>query len=286
MAGGDYCLFDEGGYDGGTGTYAFGLYASGAYAMSRLSEISNNPASNPWRTALGQDMAERSAAGEVQWYRDNSGPIPPNTMDDSGAVYDLARLTAAAHYVDDPAKATWRNGLVSALSDIDNADDAPVMALGAAVWALGRTGPIAGDHTVVWPGVEVEDLPDYLADHQVAGDPLGLDGSFYTKFKEPGGGHPLDQSNGFTETTAMATLGLIGADEGFYADEVLAGRLALAQAVDTDPSGQAYWEMGNGAGSPQSYYLAGETLEALPEPGTLCLLGAGLITFVTRRRRR
>jgi hypothetical protein len=263
LAGGTYCLFDEGGYNSGTGTFGAGLYASGAYALSRLSAIADDPQSNLWRTALIQDMGERNAATDVQWYRDNSGPLAGSTLDDSWAVYDLARLTVAAHSVDDPDKLIWRNGLLDALSDVDGADDAPVMALGAAVWALGRTGPIAGDEREVWSGVEVEELSDVLADLQVADDPPNLDGSFYTMFKEPGGGHPLDQSSGFTETTAVAALGLIGASQQFYADEIAAARLALAQAVDTDPNGQVYWEMGNSGGSPAGYYLAGETLETI-----------------------
>ena len=262
-AGGTYCLFDEGGYNSGTGTFGAGLYASGAYAMACLSEIADDPQNNLWRTALIQDLGERNAAAEVQWYRDNSGPLPGSTLDDSWAVYDLARLTVAAYAVNDSDKLVWRNGLLDALSDIDDSADAPVMALGAAVWALGRTGPIAGDAREVWSGVEVKELPDFLADLQVSDDPPNLDGSFYTVFKEPGGGQPVNQSSGFTETTVMATLGLIGASQQFYPDEIAAARLALAQAVDTDPSGQVYWEMGNSGGSPQGYYLAGETLETI-----------------------
>ncbi len=83
-SGGDYCLYDEGGYNSGTGSYTWGLYAGAAYALTRLSEISGNPASNSWRTAVADDFNERNATSEINWYRSNA--------DDSSSVYDLARL--------------------------------------------------------------------------------------------------------------------------------------------------------------------------------------------------
>ncbi len=278
-AGALYCVYDEGGYDPGTGTYAFnGLYASGAYALTRISEISATPASNGYRTAVDnfyeQARISTGTQNYVNYYRDDS------FAEDSSGVYDLARHTVSAYYVGATEKHLFRQGLIMALGDIDNGDNAPVMALGAAVWALSQTGPL--DSTPVnpvvgpgslWYGVTLADLPDLLVGQQT------LDGSFNTTFD------PADGS-GFTETATMAALGLIAADEAYpspgYGAEILSARLALAGGVDV--GGEVYWEIGDSSYA-DSAFLAGETLEVLPEPSTLLLMVFGGIMCGRRRRK-
>jgi len=271
-SGGDYCLFDSG-YDSVNHNYANGgLFAGGAYGLTRLSQISGNPADNSWRTAV-EDFYEQVRTGPGTQTYVNS--ILSNAVDPS-AVYDIARHTVAASYVGASDQGILRTGLITALADIDVGDDSQIMALGSAVWGLAQTG--AMDSTLVdpsapggslWDGITLANLSPMLAGEQA------LDGSFYINFAHGDG-------SGFTEGTAMGTLGLIAADESIYASEILDARLALAGGVDT--GGDVYWEIGND-GSPQYYFLAGETLEALPEPGTLLVLGVGGLLCLYRRRR-
>ncbi len=273
--GGMYCLYDEGGYNAGTRTYAYrGLYASGAYALTRLSAISANPTSNTWRTAVDDFYEQiRGGAGTqnyIDYYLDDSN------AEDSSAVYDIARHTVAANYVGATDQGTFRTGLIAALADLDGDDNSPVMALGAATWGLAISGPL--DSTVIstdpasyFYNVMLSQLPGMLAGHQDT-----TDGSFFTKFDHGDG-------SGFTETTAMAALGLIAADESTYASEILDARLVLAGGV-ANPGGDVYWKIGDNSYA-QYYYAGGETLEVLPEPGTLVILGIGGLMCLRRRRR-
>ena len=270
--GGDYCLYDEGGYDAGTGTYTYGLYSGGAYALTRLSEISANPASNTWRTAVDDFYEQVRTGAGTQNYIDDY--LNDANAEDSSAVYDIARHTVSAFYTGATDQSTWRSGLIDALADIDGGDDSPVMALGAATWGLALTGAL--DSTVIYSAstsyfrnVMLSELPAMLAGHQ------DTDGSFFTKFSHGRG-------SGFTETTAMAALGLIAANGSTYASEILDARLVLAGGVDT--GGEVYWEIGDNS-YPQSYFTAGETLEVLPEPATLVILGIGGMISLCRRRR-
>ena len=270
--GGDYCLYDEGGYNDGTGLYSTGLYAGGAYALTRLSQISATPASNSWRTAVDNFYEQVRTGSGTQTYID----YLLTNSEDSSAVYDIARHTLAASYVGATEQGLFRSGLIDALADIQDTDASPVMALGMAVWGLAQTGSM--DSTLVdagapggslWDGVTLAGLPGMLAAEQA------LDGSFYTKFDH-------GEGSGFTETTAMGTLGLIAADGSTYASEILGARLVLAGGVDT--GGDVYWKIGDNSYA-QYYFAAGETLEALPEPGTLLVLGLAGIVCLYRRRR-
>ena len=248
-SGGDYCLLNAG-YDSETGEYDLGFYACGAYAMTRLSEISGTPADNTWRTALEYFYYPLTDTGSTQWYVDTFVP------NGSTGVYDLARHTVAASYTGATDVEIYRSGLIRSLALINDGDGAPVMGLGVAVWSLAQTGPM--DSTLVdpgaaggslWDGVTLGDLPGMLAGQQ------DVDGSFFTHF-DPALG------SGYTETTAMGALGLIAADESTYASEILDARLALAGGVDT--GGDVYWKIGHKP-SGQNYFLAGETLEVLVE---------------------
>ncbi len=253
-----YCLYDEGGYNSGTGTYASpGLFAGGAYGLTRLSEISTTPASNSWRTAVGDFYAQVRTGAGTQNYIDDY--LDDSNAEDSSAVYDIARHTVSAFYVGATDQGTWRSGLISALADLDDSDDSPVMALGAAVWGLAQTGDM--DATVVstnpastFYNVTLSHLPGMLVGHK------HNDGSFYTRFQH-------QEGRAFTEATAMGALGLIAANEDNpsldYRDEIVDTQLRLAGGVDT--GGEVYWKIGDDNYA-NYYFAAGETLEVLGWP--------------------
>ena len=168
----------------------------------------------------------------------------------STAIYDIARLTAAAAYVGDVGTPTWRTGLMDALADVDDDVDAPVLALGSAILALAATGEM-DDTTLsgsssVFNGKKLSELPGMLADLQDG------DGSFFWTFSE--------QFPGYTEPTVMATLALAFGGDGAYGPEIVAGLSVLEDGVDTD--GAAYFLIGNDS-TDSSFYFAGETLEIL-----------------------
>ena len=274
--GGLYCLYDEGGYNGST--YLYGLYAGGSYGLTRLSAISVNPASNSWRTAV-DDFYEQVRTGVgtqnyIDYYLDDSN------SEDCSAVYDIARHAVAADYVSATDKDIFRTGLITALADIDDADASPIMAIGAAVWGLAQTGGM--DSTPVdsgapsgslWDGVTLGDLPGMLVGEQAP------DGSFYTRFDH-------SQGYGYTETAAMAALGLIAANDDNpslgYDDEIYDARVVLAVGVDV--GGDVYWKIGDDTFA-QYYFTGGETLEVLPEPCTLAVLCVGGLICLRRRRK-
>lgn len=268
---GDFALADAG-YDSLHGTYVVPLYAAEAYGLTRLSEISATPLNNGWRTAVG-DLFD-----EIRNYSGTTGDFIDQIVSDYGAggvgtaVYDIARFTTAAGYVADVDLPTWRTGLMDTLADVDDDADAPVLALGSGVWALASTGEM--DHTTlsgsssVLNGKELSELPGMLADLQNG------DGSFFWTF---GGEYP-----GYTEPTVMATLGLTAVNV-VYSAETSAAVSVLADGVDVD--GVAYFLIGDNT-TDSSFYFAGETLEAIPEPTTLCLLGIGVVAGAARRRRR
>ena len=253
-AGGTYCLLTEAGYDAGLSLYTTGLSAGAATALTELSDIAANPASNAWRTAL-EDFYEQIRTGTgTQNYID--AYLDSVDINDTSAVYDIAHHTVSAYYADAVDKALWRAGLIDALADVDDTDNAPVMALGAAVWALAPTG--AMDATVVsndvgsyFYNVKLSQLPGMLVSHQAP------NGAFYTRFNH-------DEGYGFTETTAIGALGLIAANQAnpalAYEGQILAARSTLASGVDS--AGEVYWVIGNTA-ELQYDFLAGQTLSVI-----------------------
>ncbi len=254
-SGAQYSLYDEAGYEPSSHKYTYGLFASGAYALTRVSDVSADPASNAWRTAVVDYYQYIRVGGAktsdfINWYLTDA--------EDSGAVYDLAYHALAASYVDATDKGDFRSGLITALADIDNTDNAPVMALGAAVWALAETGPM--DSTIVDPGAAPGSLWDGVSLSGLPGLLMGLqaeDGSFYTTF-DP------NMGSGFTETTAMGTLGLSAANTADtsldYDNAIAQSRAALASGVGGE--GEVYWGIGEN-GYPAYHFLGGETLLSL-----------------------
>ncbi|MBM4036921.1 MAG: PEP-CTERM sorting domain-containing protein [Planctomycetes bacterium] len=305
------------------------LVGEEAYAFARLSQINATPSANIWRTELTNLYQAISGLAAVP--PNPGGAYPPGypgnpagtpgyvdklrwftvyNYGDGGnsiVVNSLAHHVVAAAYVNAADLSDWRAGLVETLGmvhDVSTPGDHPgypVMALGAAVWALAST-PGGLDNTYVLPSaapvpgyevwwdygdnepVTLSDLPGILGGHQ---DYPGT-GSFYWRFDHQGdsfGGPAL----GYTEDTVFGTLGLIAATAngyGMYDLEILAGGSALS-------AGFVHWgglmkdHLWIDTHLPTNYVFTGEVLRlALPEPGSMVLLGGGLAALIVRRRRR
>jgi hypothetical protein len=189
------------------------LLGDEVYAFVQLSEASDDPASNVWRSALDEWYISMRRPGyeESTWdYIDYFEEIDPAT-----AVFYIAQHAVGAHYVDDIDKKVWRDALIKYLSRVDDESSFPVMALGIATWAFAETGAL--DATPVssfygakarWDGVTLRDLPGLLAGHQVPeGEPFAA--SFYWRFDHTSGGTGGIVA-GYTEDTIYGTLGLAG----------------------------------------------------------------------------
>jgi hypothetical protein len=62
----------------------------------------------------------------------------------------MADYTVAAYVIEAEDREIWRNALIDWLSALDDQARYPVMALGAATWALAVTGPSL-DQTLIDP---------------------------------------------------------------------------------------------------------------------------------------
>lgn len=265
--GGDYILWAAAG----------NFYGDEAFALTGLSEISSDPGSNIWRTALSDYYysVEQDINGTEGYISQFAGTEP------STAVFYLANHTVAAYYADANDKQLWRGGLVDYLAETDNTSKFPVMALGVATWALVQTGPLdatlidpSGTGAAYWSLKKLSDLPGLVLSHQVPpGEPN--EGSFYWRFDH--GTDGLDTyASGYTEDAIFATLGLIAASEadpGLDADAaILAARQALLNGISQEGK---VWERLSQKGWVY-YTYAGEMLQVLGDlviPGDLNLDG-------------
>lgn len=257
--GGDYILYAAEG----------GFYGDEAFALTRLSEIADDPCDNDWRTAV-EDFyfnVEHDVDGTEGYIAQFMGTIPAT------AVFYLANYVLGAYYVDAEDKQIWREALIDYLAEVDNPYylyDFPVMGLSVATWALALTGPL--DDTLIdrfetgaayWSGKKLEDLPSLLLSHQI---PSGQEyaGSFYWRFDHTDGGGGSEAA-GYTEDTIFANLGFIAASEANpaldYDSAIVNAREALLVGVQGD--GEVYehlWDQG------EIYYTyAGEMLQVLGE---------------------
>ncbi len=181
------------------------------YAFVLLSEASEDPADNVWRSGLNawyesmrRPNYEESTREYIRYYEE---------MDPSTAVFYIAQQMIGAYYVDDVEKGVWREALVQYLSHVDDESAFPVMALGAATWALAETGPLDDAPVTdylsapLWDGVVVSDLPAILASHQVP-EEEPFAGSFYWRF-DHGAGDTEGVVAGYAEDAIYGVLGLV-----------------------------------------------------------------------------
>lgn len=270
------------------GSYLLTIAPSGflgdeAYALSRLSRLSADPADNQWRTAVSsyyQTVAARQ--GGTSGYINELVNYYLDTFDDrSQAVVYIAHHVLAAHEVGAADELVWRQRLVSEMAKITDNDSYPVMSLASALWALAGTGGL--DDTLVttsatglWAGVRLCDLPDLLMSHYIAsGDRAG---SFYYRFDHAG-------ASGYTEDLAFGILGLQAANDWQYdpqrAMAIAQGRQAL---IDHLPSTGGKMSENLWTGGTLMYAYTGEALMAVPEPVTLLTLLTGGAALLRRRR--
>lgn len=259
--GGDYILW--------VGVAQGQLLGDEVYALVCLSEISDDPNDNVWRTAL-VDFFEgnRRRGGTTEEYLELF-----TELEASAATFYVAHHTVGAYYVDDIDKGIWRDALIRHLAGVDDESDYPVMALGAATWALATTGPL--DETLVgasvgyasyWQGIFLCDLPLLLLMHQVPeGEPFG--GSFYWRFDHTAGpSDPEGLTSGFTEDAIYSALGLAAAaalaTDPPNEDLEQAVRTAYAALLDgVDEEGKVYEHLSHAG---ESYYAySGEMLQGL-----------------------
>lgn len=285
--GGDY-INEFHGY-GGIPYYGYG---DDAYAMAMLSSISADPQNNQWRTDLATfyelikySFAEPggydSTAGFISFYFHGTPP--------SNAVLYLAFHAMAADYVNAQDRGIWREAVHVFLSRVEDEpigtpyfQEYPVMALGAAVWALASTGPmdstylapVGSDHEARWDLVTLADLPGLLATHQLMnGSPN--EGSFFWRFDHTDGGLDDEFTHGFTEDSIFGALGLDTAQKANELLDLTANIAAVKELLfgGVYPDGTVLghlWEGPPDYAVPEMSVYEGEMLTAL---GKTVILG-------------
>jgi hypothetical protein len=247
------------------------LLGDEAYALVKVSQASKYE--EPWRASFWltvlvdfyDSLRDPAYEGSTQAYISYFDDIDPST-----SVFYLAHHLLAVNYIGDRDKDVWRDALVAYLSRVDDTSVFPVLALGAATWALAGVGGL--EHTPVsrtnsspyWDGVMVNDLPGLLLSHQVPqGEPYS--GSFYWRFDHTGGGGGV--AAGFTEDTVYGVLGLVAAASLENANSqneemnqaILAAQNALLGGVDAE--GRVYHHLSHQGET--LHMFAGEMLQAL-----------------------
>jgi len=213
------------------------LYGDEAYALMKLSEIAPDPCDNKWRTALEDyfycvEIQPDGTEGYIADFYE---------VDPSRAVLYLSYSVIAAYYVDANDKEVWRLGLTDWLASVDDNSDLPVLAMGAATWALATSADLDaspidrfGTGASYWFGQDLEDLPGLLLGHQVPSG--GYADSFYWRFGHDNGGYITDEVAGYSEDTLFGTLGLAAANKA-DPDLNIDPEILAAQAVMLDNIG-------------------------------------------------
>jgi hypothetical protein len=265
--------------------YNFG--GEDVYGIQRLSDISADPNSNSYRTALGTYygyVKNVRAGSTTQFITD----LKNGSGNPSDYIASLAQYTVAANYVDAADKGVWRNTLMQAVADIagvyTNPGDnyTPTLDFGIGLWGLAKTGSL--DSTVIngtgiLSGLPLSDLPGELLALQV---PSGTQaGSFYCDWYM--GTDTLD--SGFTEDTAWSVSALRAAAtaEGTsaYDAAINQGLSVLTAGVAND--GTTYDHIYDPAYQMNLY--AGETLIAVPEPSGLAVVMVTSGLLCAKRRK-
>jgi hypothetical protein len=252
------------------GSAAGNFLGDESLALTRLSQITENPLDNIWRAAANDFYANVKNISTTEGYIAQYAGTDPSTT-----VFYLANHTVAAYYVDAKDRLIWREGLIDWLSQVDDdSSNFPVLGLGAATWALAKTGPLDnrlvdpfGTGLAYWSGIRLADLPALLLSHQVPVDGDGGDpnqGSFYWRFDHSNAGNE-SMAAGYAEDTIFGALGLAAAakadPEPDLYDAIAAAREALLRGIDA--SGRVYEHLSQSGNV--FYIYAGEMLQALSE---------------------
>jgi hypothetical protein len=238
------------------------FFGDEAFALTRLSQITADPGDNSWRTAVVEFYRNvKNASSGTDGYIAGFSVFDPST-----AVFYVSNHVVAAYYAGAEDRRVWRQRLIESLSRVDDSCVFPVMALGAATWALALTGPLdetiidpSGQGVAYWSGKKLADLPGLLTSHQVPdGQPNA--GSFYWQF-----GHADDSPSGFTEDTILGTCGLVACSwaspDPDLDSAVLAARAALLDGISAEGKVSEHLSQEG-----LTYYVyAGEMLEVLGE---------------------
>jgi hypothetical protein len=251
------------------------FYGDEALALTHLSNVADDPYDNVWRMAVSNfySVIKHDPDG-TQGYISLLDEVDPSTV-----VFGLANYVVAAYYVDAEDRKIWRQGLTDWLSRVDDSCEFPVMALGAATWALAQTGPLgetsidpSGEGAPYWNSRKLSDLPGLLLSHQVPNGEQDA-GSFYWRFDHGDAGSG-ESVSGYTEDAIFAALGLVAASwtdpEPNLDSAILAARAALLNGISSEGR---VWERLSQEGS-RRYGYGGEMLQVLRElviPGDLDL---------------
>ena len=263
--GADFIIFDGG----------KSLYGDDACALMKLSQVADDPATNPWRSVLSSFYEHiRSEQGSTYTYLDWFQQPDPST-----AVFYLAHHVVATNYIDDADKDLWRSKLITLLAGVtDEKAEYPVMALGVATWALAQTGPLdqtpIGDGAAAtWAGKTLADLPALLLSHQVP-ENVENAGAFYWRFdhKDDGSGAAV---SGYTEDTVFAVLGLRAVSRAYPEIPAAAAVAAAREALLAAPDGEGRVHVSLAGYGPAHPVLAGELLQVLPELDTAWAMNKG-----------
>lgn len=248
------------------------LLGDEAYAMVRMSEVrrlaeSPSAADRYYGVLAGfyDSLRNPTYEGSTKQYLRHFDTVEPSTN-----VFYFAHHVLATYYIDDPDKEVWRDALINWLSRVDDESLFPVVALGAATWALAEIDAL--DDTPItsyasspcWEGIVAYDLPGLLLRHQVPeGEPYP--GSFYWRFDHTTGGAD-GLGAGFTEDTVYGTLGLTaaasretGVEPDVMEQAIMAAQKAILEGVDAD--GKVYEHLSQSGEA--RHVFAGEVLEAL-----------------------
>lgn len=213
----------------------YGLNGDEAGAYAELADVSGETYNHHILNYFYNDYIAYYTGGLSAYYDDLESQILAGGGDKSSLVYYLAAYfrgaSASVASVPSADLAEWKGALISNLQALtDNNGFAPVMAVGAAVWALAQSGGL-DDTTVVWEDVTLKDSS--VVDVTVASLPAFLATRLIEEtdqFYIPGTGwqalSPNPYAGGFYQGLAYQEVG------GFTADSAMA-LLGIAKAINT-----------------------------------------------------
>lgn len=283
--------------------------ANEIYGLTRVSDLQVNPNSNPYHDAAYNFFATNPVGSNVNTvvahlesgYSAMLAGSGYSTLDKTLTTVSLAQYTVAAYAVGAPNQAAYRSALIAELGLVADGDSAgstapqycPTQALGAAVWALAKTGNGLDATVITGPTGLTDPLQNAFGGKTLAQLPAILEGrldptthTFFTFLTTSG-------FYAYTEDTAFGILGLDAADfaghTSTYAADLAAARLALSASVDP-VTGETIDNSAPGWGYYTGGEYAGMALQALsaspvPEPASLSVLALGALGLLTRRRK-